>query len=194
MMFFFAIIILLFQTRILSNLLTTALLSISISGKPIEFIKAASNGLISFVNEWRRALCQVSATNQDGLNNHLQGKKHKHKEAALREQKDEKNCSIGFFQKKPKFIQLVESCDDMIPEKKSEEGSSGTNDNDPPSLLINDSADEKQNSMEHENRGFKFWYETCNIGTTSIELMETRRTGKKHARQLQQLIGKDKQC
>ncbi|KAJ8571110.1 hypothetical protein K7X08_038082 [Anisodus acutangulus] len=77
------------------------------------------------VNEWRCALCQVSATNQDGLNNHFQGKKHKRKEAVLREQKDEKNCSIGFFPKKPKLIQLVESCDDMIPEKKSEEGSSG---------------------------------------------------------------------
>ncbi|KAJ8571109.1 hypothetical protein K7X08_038081 [Anisodus acutangulus] len=131
---------------------------------------------------------EVSATNQDGLNNHFQGKKHKRKEAALREQKHEKNCSIGFFPKKPKLIQLVESCDDMIPEKKSEEGSSGTNDNDAPSLLITDDLRKNANE-EHSNRAFKFWCETCKIGTTSEKLMETHRIGKKHARLLQQLIG-----
>ncbi|KAK4377225.1 hypothetical protein RND71_003521 [Anisodus tanguticus] len=143
------------------------------------------------VNEWRCAVCQVSATNQDGLNNHFQGKKHKRKEATLREQKHEKNCSIGFFPKKPKLIQLVESCDDMIPEKKSEEGSSGTNDIDAPSLLIEDSTDDlrKNANEEHSNRAFKFWCETCKIGTTSEKLMETHRIGKKHARRLQQLIG-----
>ncbi|KAJ7955654.1 Zinc finger protein like [Quillaja saponaria] len=37
--------------------------------------------------DWSCALCQVSATSERGLNEHLQGKKHKAKEAALRGQK-----------------------------------------------------------------------------------------------------------
>ncbi|XP_060178101.1 uncharacterized protein LOC132608042 [Lycium barbarum] len=163
-----------------------------------------SSALKKNVNEWRCALCQVSATDQGGLNDHLQGKKHKRKEAALGTQKDEKNCSIGLFSKKPKFIQLAESCNDRIPEKKSEEGSSGPIDNDA-SLLIDDSAgdlgkstyntaNDEQNSKEHENRRFQFWCEICKIGTFSEKVMETHRLGKKHARRLQQLVGTDKQC
>ncbi|GAV83205.1 zf-met domain-containing protein [Cephalotus follicularis] len=37
--------------------------------------------------EWSCALCQVSATSERGLNDHLQGRKHKAKEAGLRAQK-----------------------------------------------------------------------------------------------------------
>ncbi|WMV06964.1 hypothetical protein MTR67_000349 [Solanum verrucosum] len=67
----------------------------------------------------------------------LPRKKHKRKEAAFREQKDNKNCSIALSPKKQKFIQLVEH--DLISGNQFEEGSSGTNENDPPSLLIDDS-------------------------------------------------------
>ncbi|KAH0677047.1 hypothetical protein KY290_025982 [Solanum tuberosum] len=57
----------------------------------------------------------VCTTSQDVLNDYLQGKKYKRKEATFREQKDNKNWSIGLFPKKSKFIQLVERpCDDMI--------------------------------------------------------------------------------
>ncbi|KAJ6362125.1 hypothetical protein OIU78_002515 [Salix suchowensis] len=41
--------------------------------------------------EWSCALCQVSATSERGLSEHLQGRRHKAKEAELRAQKMPKN-------------------------------------------------------------------------------------------------------
>lgn len=41
--------------------------------------------------EWSCALCQVSATSERGLNEHLQGRRHKAKEAGLRAQKMARN-------------------------------------------------------------------------------------------------------
>ncbi|XP_059288653.1 UBP1-associated proteins 1C-like [Lycium ferocissimum] len=109
------------------------------------------------LNEWRCALCQVSATDQCGLNNHLQGKKHKRREAALGAQKDEKNYSISLFPKKPN----------------SEEGSSGPIDNDQPS-----------GADDLSKNAYEFWCETCKIWTTSEKLMEKHRMGKKHAKRM----------
>jgi len=74
-----------------------------------------SSAPVKNVTEWNCELCQVCTTSQDVLNDYLQGKKYKRKEATFREQKDNKNWSIGLFPKKSKFIQLVERpCDDMI--------------------------------------------------------------------------------
>ncbi|KAH0722603.1 hypothetical protein KY290_006579 [Solanum tuberosum] len=156
-----------------------------------------SSAPVKNVTQWSCALCHVCTTNQDGLNVHLQGKKHKRKEVAFREQKDDKNCSIGLSPKKPKFIQLMEH--DLISGNQFEEGSSGINDNGPPSLLIDDSTNDMRKNTTHEkqnNGEFKFWCETCKIGTFSEKVMETHKLGKKHIRHLQQLMEtqKDKQC
>uniref|UniRef100_M1DE19 U1-type domain-containing protein n=2 Tax=Solanum tuberosum TaxID=4113 RepID=M1DE19_SOLTU len=156
-----------------------------------------SSAPVKNVKEWSCALCQVCTTNQDGLNVHFQGKKHKCKEAAFREQKDNKNCGIALSPKKQKFIQLVEH--DLISRNQFEEGSSGTNDNDPPSLLIDDGTNDMRKNTIHgkqNNVEFKFWCETCKIGTFSEKVMETHKVGKKHVQHLQQLMEtqKDKQC
>ncbi|KAH0677046.1 hypothetical protein KY290_026810 [Solanum tuberosum] len=155
-----------------------------------------SSAPVKIVTEWSCALCQIFTTNKDCLNIHFQGKKHKRKEAAFREHKDDRNCRIGFFSKKPKLMQLVERpCDDLISGKKSEKESSSPNDNDPPSLLIDDSANDLRKNTAHEkqtNGEFKFWCDTCKIGTFSEKVMETHKVAKKHARHLQQLFGKDK--
>ena len=50
--------------------------------------------------EWSCAICQVSTTTERGLNEHIQGKKHKSKEAALRAQRNGKNFGIGVWPKK----------------------------------------------------------------------------------------------
>ncbi|KAK6151562.1 hypothetical protein DH2020_014197 [Rehmannia glutinosa] len=47
--------------------------------------------------EWSCAICSVSRTNLRAFNDHLQGKKHMSKVAALRAENAGKNCSIGFF-------------------------------------------------------------------------------------------------
>uniref|UniRef100_M1DW81 C2H2-type domain-containing protein n=1 Tax=Solanum tuberosum TaxID=4113 RepID=M1DW81_SOLTU len=128
----------------------------------------------------------VCTTSQDGLNDHLQGKKHKRKMAALREHKDDKNCSIGLLPKKPKLMQPMERPSDDLPsEEKLEEGSSATNDNDPPSLLIDDSANDLRKNVAHEmqdNREFTFLCDTCQIGTFFEIVMESHKIGKKHKR------------
>ncbi|XP_009616967.1 uncharacterized protein LOC107779148 isoform X4 [Nicotiana tabacum] len=159
---------------------------------------SSSSSLKENVKVWSCAHCQISTTSEGDLNEHLQGKKHKKKEAAFRAEKDEKNYNIDPLQNKPKSIQFVESCNDLRIGQKSEECSLGPNDNDAPSLLIDDNADdlrknvyntthEKQNSKEHENREFKFWCETCKVGTLSEKVMEDHKMGKKHARHLRQL-------
>ncbi|KAH0745913.1 hypothetical protein KY285_007570 [Solanum tuberosum] len=110
-----------------------------------------SSAPVKNVTEWNCELCQVCTTSQDGLNDHLQGKKHKRKEATFTEHKDNKNWSIGLFPKESKFIQLVERhCDDMTSGKKPEEGSSSPNNNGPPSLLIDDNANDMRKNADHE--------------------------------------------
>ncbi|KAG5628681.1 hypothetical protein H5410_000398 [Solanum commersonii] len=112
-------------------------------------------------------------------------------------QKDNKNYNIALSPKKQKFIQLVEH--DLISRNQFEEVSSGTSNNDPPSLLIDDSTNDMRKNTIHEkqnNGEFKFWCETCKIGTFFEKVMETHKVGKKHVRHLQQLMEtqKDKQC
>uniref|UniRef100_M1DKT0 U1-type domain-containing protein n=1 Tax=Solanum tuberosum TaxID=4113 RepID=M1DKT0_SOLTU len=145
-----------------------------------------SSAPVKNVTEWNCELCQVCTTSQDGLNDHLQGKKHKRKVAALREHKDDKYCSIGLLPKKPKLMHPMERpSDDLLSGEKLEEGSSATNDNDPPSLLIDDSANDLRKNAAHEkqdNKEFPFWCDTCQIGTFSEIVMESHTIGKKHKR------------
>ncbi|XP_049342924.1 uncharacterized protein LOC125807252 [Solanum verrucosum] len=165
-----------------------------VAGKPSL---SSTSAPVKNVTEWNCELCQVCTTSQDGLNDHLQGKKHKRKVAALREHKDDKNCSIGLLPKKPKLMQPMECpCDDLISGKKLEEESSATNDNDPPSLLTDDSANDLGKNAADEkqdNREFTFWCDICQIGTFSEIVMESHKIGKKHKRKTKTAT-LDKQC
>lgn len=58
------------------------------------------------IEEWSCALCQVSATCERGLKEHLQGKKHKAKEKALRTQKMQQKNSSAPLPKKMKSGKL----------------------------------------------------------------------------------------
>ncbi|KAG5581262.1 hypothetical protein H5410_051889 [Solanum commersonii] len=82
------------------------------------------------------------------------------------------------------LCQLVERpCDDMISRKKSEEGSSSPNNDDPPPLLIDDNADDMRKNVDHEKQninGFRFWCDTCKIGTFAEKVMEAHKIGEKH--------------
>ncbi|XP_073067027.1 uncharacterized protein [Primulina eburnea] len=51
--------------------------------------------------EWTCALCQVIATSEKDLNEHVLGKKHKSKVAALSAQRTGENLNTGLFPKKP---------------------------------------------------------------------------------------------
>nr|XP_016433334.1 PREDICTED: uncharacterized protein LOC107759834 isoform X2 [Nicotiana tabacum] len=155
--------------------------------------------------DWSCALCQVSATSERGLNDHLQGKKHKSKEAALISQRNGKNYSIGLFPKKPKVDDNlnIKPKVKFLPGNKSVEGTclessekEGTKDNITPSSQshadglekgANAAQEKKQKTKETKKKKFKFWCATCKVGALSEKSMEAHRTGKKHMARLQEL-------
>ncbi|KAL3331672.1 hypothetical protein AABB24_032335 [Solanum stoloniferum] len=158
--------------------------------------------------DWSCALCQVSATCERGLNDHLQGKKHKSKEAALREQRNGKNYSIGLFPKKPKINnlsdadgnvnmeQMVKPKVELLLHNKSGERSSlvilekeGAEDTITPTLHHNaddlkKSANATPKKQKTSKKKYKFWCATCKVGALSEVSLEAHRVGKKHKARL----------
>ncbi|KAK4431887.1 hypothetical protein Salat_0950800 [Sesamum alatum] len=151
--------------------------------------------------EWSCALCQVSATSERVLNEHLQGKKHKSKEAALKAERDGKNYTIGLSKRATKSVQVVGTVDQCKEEgvklptesfliKKTGESSSKRHDMLPSPKKIQSPLVEKvQKSGDPKNNKYRFWCEICNIGTPSQKVMNVHKKGKKHVRRLQ---GSDK--
>ncbi|KAJ1433581.1 Zinc finger C2H2-type [Sesbania bispinosa] len=122
--------------------------------------------------EWSCSLCQISATNEKGLNEHFLGKKHKAKEAALSTQK------IGLDAKADS--QSLEGSK----ESKTEELKSGDLEN------KNETATEeagKTNALKRKK--VDFWCEVCQIGTWSQIVMESHKRGKKHLRRMMTFDG-----
>ncbi|KAK3012772.1 hypothetical protein RJ639_009186 [Escallonia herrerae] len=162
--------------------------------------------------EWGCAICQVSATSERGLNEHLQGKKHKAKEAGLRAQRTGKNFGIGLFPKKvakpTKLDEGSRSSSDQTGKMDNEllvtgesllhilpfTGSSRMNE---PLLQNNQEAGDikKKNGEytrkvhktgEFKKKKFKFWCEMCQAGAFSEKVMNNHRNGKKHVSRLQE--------
>ncbi|KAF2317015.1 hypothetical protein GH714_010546 [Hevea brasiliensis] len=164
--------------------------------------------------EWNCTLCNVSATSERGLNEHLQGKRHKAKEARLRANRVAKNLSpIPFPKKTAKPANLttsiagseleakvegelleVEKANDDTDKKRENKQDSG-NANDKLQKCTYRKFEEKRGREIAEERTaefrkkkqFKFWCEMCQIGAYSAVVMEAHEKGKKHKFQLQQL-------
>ncbi|KAM7477134.1 hypothetical protein LguiB_024377 [Lonicera macranthoides] len=157
--------------------------------------------------EWSCAICQVSATSEHILNEHLQGRKHKAKEAGLRAQKEGKNFGIGLILKeattKPtKFTETTQHPISQKVEKPLKE---------PPKfnktgILSNQKAKNTKNLKKNDgemNNGdcskkegkptwhcesnYKFWCEMCQCGADAEIVMEAHKNGKRHQYRLQQL-------
>lgn len=156
--------------------------------------------------EWSCALCQVTATSEQGLNEHLRGKKHKSKEAGLGAQKAGKNYTIGLFPKKiDKPIKLVEPSTNKELKEPNSEDVKPNNDmalvafrsN---SGLKNQKGDSSEKMQENggdfkekkNKKSFKFWCEMCQVGAFSEKVMNKHKKGKKHLGHLQRLEKKDK--
>lgn len=156
--------------------------------------------------EWSCAICQVSATSEHILNEHLQGRKHKAKEAGLRAQKEGKNFGIGLILKEAttKPTKVTETTHRPISQK-------GENPlKEPPKfnktgILSNQKAKKakklKKNDGEmndgdgtkegkptwHCASNYKFWCEMCQCGADAEIVMEAHKNGKRHQYRLQQL-------
>ncbi|KAF7154670.1 hypothetical protein RHSIM_Rhsim01G0028100 [Rhododendron simsii] len=156
--------------------------------------------------EWSCAICQVSATSERGLNEHLQGKKHKSKEAGLITQKAGKNYAIGLFPKKTsKPIKLVEPTNNknlaQLQKSKPEDVkpnndlalvvyASDSNQNGDSEKMQDKGADWKK-IQKNKNR-FKFWCEMCQVGAFSEKVLHRHMKGKKHLGGLQRLEEKSR--
>ncbi|KDP38694.1 hypothetical protein JCGZ_04047 [Jatropha curcas] len=166
--------------------------------------------------EWSCALCQVSATSENGLNEHLRGKKHKAKEARLRATKMAKNLSALQLPKKtakPAELTIGVSCTEL--EAKVEESLQVIKSNYTEKKIGNekDSGKKNEKQLKQKNKGatsvkkdvaaklqrekrteefrkkkkFKFWCEECHVGAYSTMVMEAHKMGKKHADRLRKL-------
>ncbi|GFS31432.1 hypothetical protein Acr_00g0017260 [Actinidia rufa] len=129
--------------------------------------------------EWSCAICQVSATSENGLNEHLQGKKHKSREAGLRTQRTGKNYAIGLFPKKTKPLKLVELNGNQNSQRE---------DTDDLKTKNGDLLQKMQENIDEKKNRFKFWCEMCQVGAFSEKVLNKHRKGKKH---MGRLLGLD---
>ncbi|GLT43683.1 hypothetical protein SLA2020_176170 [Shorea laevis] len=167
--------------------------------------------------EWSCALCQVSATSEKGLNEHLQGRKHKAKEEELRAQRMAKTSQTRPLPKKTgkhswvaKTSVSASSETERVEKKSSGIKKTGNESNQKMELKNKDlelPLKKNQGAENFENKNetlrmapefkekkkknykekFKFWCEMCSIGAHSEVVMDAHIEGKKHKIMLEKL-------
>lgn len=143
------------------------------------------------------ALCQVSVTSECVLNSHLKGRKHKCMEAALREQGNGKGLRTGDFPKEHRLINLDDTADGPMGEKKLKTGETASIPEDKDAALLQiehnsdnsknnaDSVQSAQKTKELSMKKFKFWCDLCKVGAFTENVMKEHERGKKHKAILQ---------
>ncbi|XVF35576.1 hypothetical protein REPUB_Repub18cG0157800 [Reevesia pubescens] len=161
--------------------------------------------LISLKNkpdeEWSCAICQVSATNEKGLTEHLQGKKHKKKEARLKAERIEKNSNTTTLPKKLRQLdqkledkeKLKNTKDEQLIKREKKAESFRKKYADFLEMKHGPTAiDEVEITPEIiTKKKYKFWCETCLVGAHSEVVMETHIKGKRHIARLMELDKND---
>ncbi|KAK6126975.1 hypothetical protein DH2020_039286 [Rehmannia glutinosa] len=122
--------------------------------------------------EWSCAICSVSRTNLRAFNDHLQGKKHMSKVAALRAENAGKNCSIGFFPTEAGFTA------EHLPFKKDNSNPDNTK------KVKWGSVEKKGKNGDPEKKKYQFWCEMCKVGANCLKVMLDHEKGKKHVNRL----------
>ncbi|KAL2502454.1 uncharacterized protein Fot_36302 [Forsythia ovata] len=156
--------------------------------------------------EWSCALCQVSTTSEQALKDHVQGKKHKSKEAALRAQRAGKNYTIGLFPKKAAMPVTVVGTKTIGSEEGvksatqslhlNKMGGTSSKKNNMPLVQENRKLDNLKNNQSEvqemqkdgnsKKKRYKFWCEMCQVGAYSRTVMNAHKKGKKHVKRLQE--------
>lgn len=131
--------------------------------------------------EWNCDICQVSATCQNGLSEHLQGKKHKSKEAAVGDQRAGKNYSMGLQPKRhEKTAGTISKTDDDPPPLRETLKSDDSKKNQSVALV-----QKRKKSGDTKKKKYRFWCEMCQVGTRSQKVMNDHKMGKKHMGRLE---------
>ncbi|URD74596.1 hypothetical protein MUK42_09383 [Musa troglodytarum] len=119
--------------------------------------------------DWGCALCRVTATGEMALNEHLQGKRHRAKVAALQAMKTGAKMKGG------------NTCSEPDMDAANEDGRN----NEP--KIVNIAVDGKMHQVLQ--KGTFLWCEHCNVKCNSHIMMTTHLSGKKH-RALMKLLAK----
>ncbi|KAL2961045.1 hypothetical protein AAZX31_17G070800 [Glycine max] len=113
--------------------------------------------------EWTCELCQISTTSEKGLNDHIQGKKHKANKESTRTQK------IGL---------------DSRPERETLHPCLTPADDQNETTTIKQA---QETSAPSKGKKFEFWCELCQVQTHSEIVMQSHKNGKKHLRNMKKL-------
>ncbi|XP_051150366.1 uncharacterized protein LOC127264860 [Andrographis paniculata] len=127
--------------------------------------------------EWSCSICQIQTTGEQGLIDHLKGKKHKSKEAAMKVQASGKNYRIGFCATKPAKPTVDQPPTNCSDKPKLLEGRNH-NDNKKNDERVTRNAPKYSGAPKKDN--FKFWCEKCRVGAYSKEVFENHKKGKRH--------------
>lgn len=143
--------------------------------------------------EWFCDLCQVSVTSERGLSEHLQGRKHKAKEAASKVQSAGKNYCIGFCPKKAKkIVQVAKAANPNIEEGLKLTSESFPIEKDELPKVLEGLKPKKwkktklvskimpKRSVLEKKKKYKHWCEMCQVGAFSEDVMNAHIRGKKH--------------
>ncbi|KAK2646804.1 hypothetical protein Ddye_021999 [Dipteronia dyeriana] len=160
--------------------------------------------------EWSCALCEVSATSERGLNEHLQGRKHKSKEARLRAQAQKmrnnstsshskesgKQTKVTFGGDTANIKQKMKAEEESGQPSKAEDGSDqkidGVDLKNKDEKLPNNQDNKNENlvkknqNAKNRKKKFKFWCAVCQIGAHSAIVMESHKKGRKHLARLKE--------
>ncbi|KAG6384283.1 hypothetical protein SASPL_155913 [Salvia splendens] len=148
--------------------------------------------------EWSCTLCQVTATSEHTLNEHLKGKRHQSKVAALKANKS----MIGLCTKNAaKPIQSSGTSNQVIEVKLTPTplsfGKPGSETDwllplqgnpNPDNLKKEESVVTPKGKQKGEDKKetYKFWCEMCQVGVLTEKVMKMHQQGKKHKRRLLQ--------
>lgn len=169
----------------------------------------------STVDEWSCALCQVTVASERTFNYHLNGKKHKRKEAGLMAQKAKKSnvsqaAPESLPNKRRKLFRAMETFGSACSKRKESEvgetvqcekteGSFDLSGIIPNFLKLGGKEDnnKRQNELVIEQnlitedvlvgkKKYKFWCQKCKVGAYATEVMLAHLNGKKHQASLQE--------
>eukprot|EP00256_Glycine_max_P067611 XP_025982206.1 uncharacterized protein LOC102669090 isoform X2 [Glycine max] len=136
--------------------------------------------------DWSCELCQISATSLKGLNDHIQGKKHKANKESTRTQK------IG-LDSRPESETLhpcltpADTCKLESKEKgQVVQKGKGLGDLDDQNETTT-SKQAQETSALSKGKKFEFWCELCQVQTQSEIVMQSHQNGKKHLRNMKKL-------
>ncbi|KAK9130347.1 hypothetical protein Sjap_010834 [Stephania japonica] len=115
--------------------------------------------------DWNCALCKVSATSEQGLKEHLEGRKHRAREADMGVKKITEKQP-----KEPTSLDNKPERADQKPSKKQE-----------PNVKVT----KKNQRVPEKRKKFRYWCEDCKVGTHSQKVMAGHLKGKKHQGRVQ---------